>query len=145
MYDTILLPTDGSDGSDAVVDHALHLAELHDATLHVLHVVDTGSIPLDRHSRAAVEAMESQGEAAVEAVLERARSAGVHAVDAVRDGTPHREILDYVEAEAVDLVVMGTHGRRRARRALLGSVAERVVRLSPAPVLTVRTLPVPAR
>ena len=53
-------------------------------------------------------------------------------------GTPYREILKKTQLEKVDLIVMGTHGRTGVEHLLLGSVAERVVRLSPCPVLTVR-------
>lgn len=58
------------------------------------------------------------------------------------DGVPSEEILDYADANGVDLIVMGTHGRTGLPRLLLGSTTERVVRLFDAPVLTVRTLPV---
>jgi nucleotide-binding universal stress UspA family protein len=141
MYDTILVPTDGSDGTARVAEHAIHLARQEEATLHVLHVVDTSVVPLDGHSRAIYEELEAQGRGSVATICDRANEASVHAVDAVREGEPYREILGYAEKNDVDLVVLGTHGRSGVRRALLGSVAERVVRLSPVPVLTVRTTP----
>jgi nucleotide-binding universal stress UspA family protein len=72
-------------------------------------------------------------------VIEQAESAGVETIEGVvSSGTPHRAILDYVDEEDVDLVVMGTHGRTGLDRYLLGSVTEKVVRLSDAPVITVR-------
>jgi len=62
--------------------------------------------------------------------------------DAVfRQGTPFDVILDVAKSEGCDLIVIGTHGRRGVARVLLGSVAERVVRLSPVPVLTVHPAP----
>ncbi|WP_310731931.1 universal stress protein [Natronoarchaeum philippinense] len=61
----------------------------------------------------------------------------VELVTELREGTPDEEIVEYVDDEAVDLVVMGTHGREGIRRRLVGSVAERVVREAPVPVTTV--------
>ena len=138
MHETILLPTDGSDVTEPAVAHAIQLAQSEGATLHVLHVVDTSVLPLDRHSRSAYDGMEAAGRDSVEAIRDRAQDVGIHSVSAVRMGTPHREILDYADENEVDIVVMGTHGRTGLQRSLLGSVTERVVRLSDVPVLTVR-------
>ena len=143
VYDRILFPTDGSDGTARAAEHAVRLARETEATLHVLHVVDTTAFPLDAHSLAFVDAAESAGRSSVAAVCKRAETAGVHAVDVVREGTPHREILDYADEADVDLTVLGTHGRTGLSRGVLGSVTERVVRRSDVPVLTVRTLPGP--
>jgi nucleotide-binding universal stress UspA family protein len=141
VYENILLPTDGSDGTGRVVEHAIHVARLDGATLHVLHVVDTSVVALDAHSRSVYDGMEAAGRNSVEEIRDRALEVGIHSVSAVRRGTPHREILDYAAENAVDLVVMGTHGRTGLQHTLLGSVTERVVRLSEVPVLTVRTRP----
>lgn len=141
MYENILLPTDGSDGTGQVVEHAVHLARMDGATLHVLHVVDTSVVPLDTHSRSVYDEMEAAGRSSVEEIRDRALEAGIHTVSAIRQGTPYREILDYAGENEVDLIVMGTHGRTGLQRTLLGSVTERVVRLSDNPVLTVRTVP----
>lgn len=141
MYDNILLPTDGSDGTDRIVAHAMHIARENDATLHVLHVVDTSVLPLDSHSQTFYDQLEAAGRSSVFEIRDRAIDAGVHAVESLRRGTPYRTILDYAQENDIDLIVLGTHGRGGARRALLGSVAEHVVRLSEAPVLTVRTSP----
>jgi nucleotide-binding universal stress UspA family protein len=138
MYDRILVPTDGSEGTEGAVDHAIDLATTYDAALHALYVVDT-NVHVDGSAAGTFDAIESAGRRAVDEVLERAEAAGVETVEgAVVEGTPHRAILDYADEHAVDLVVMGTHGRTGLDRYLLGSVAEKVVRLSDAPVLTVR-------
>jgi len=68
----------------------------------------------------------------------KARQRGLKARTVVRTGTPHQEIVALATDERADLVVIGTHGRSGLNRALLGSVADRVVRLAPCPVLTVR-------
>lgn len=139
MYDVILLPTDGSEGTQRAVDHAIQLASEHDAALRVLHVVNLGAIPPEVGADRIAEALEAGGETAIADVIDRAEAAGVTDVSGVVEhGSPHREILDYAEANDVSLIVMGTHGRTGLDRYLLGSVAERVVRLSETPVLTVR-------
>ncbi len=68
----------------------------------------------------------------------KARTAGVPARSALRSGVPFKEIVAAATDERADLIVMGTHGRGGINRALLGSVADRVIRLAPCPVLTVR-------
>ncbi|PSP75476.1 universal stress protein [Halobacteriales archaeon QS_1_68_20] len=120
MYEVILFPTDGSDGATAALDHAIDQASKYGATLDVLHVGDP----------------ESDGDA-VEAAAERARDAGLQVNTAVVQGTPHEVIADYVTDRGVDVVVMGSHGRRGLDRYLLGSVTERVLRTVDVPVLVV--------
>ena len=139
MYDDVLLPvaTDQTAGvDDPALEHALDLAERDDATLHALTVVDPTVIePLAVDTEGVREAMEQRAEETVEAVVDRARERGVDAEARVGHGPPAATITDY--AENVDVVVMATHGREGLKHALLGSVTERVVRTSPAPVLTV--------
>ncbi|PSP99479.1 universal stress protein [Halobacteriales archaeon QS_5_70_17] len=147
MYRTILVPTDGSDGAAAALEHALDLAERYGATVHALNVVGDADLlafrdedaVADVDARAVREGLEERGDRLVAEACERAEVRGVDCVTAVRSGGPaHRGIVDYAESEGVDLVVMGTHGRRGFDRLLMGSVAEKVVRLSPVPVMTVR-------
>ena len=138
MYEHILVPTDGSDGTDAAVDHAIDLAETYDAALHTIYVVDA-NVGADAGVANVYANLEQAGERAVQDVVDRAEAAGVETVEgAVAEGVPHRAILDYAEQRDVDLIVMGTHGRTGLDRYLLGSVAEKVVRLSDVPVMTVR-------
>jgi nucleotide-binding universal stress UspA family protein len=141
MYDHLLLPTDGSDGTSTIAEHAGSLAQQYDATVHVLSVVDT-------RNRFEGPTMGLGTEAWEDAERERAERAVDDAVAALPDdvaverhveaGLPHAAILDSVDAADVDLIVMGTHGRTGLDHYLIGSIAERVVRQSPAPVLTVR-------
>lgn len=137
MYDDILIPTDGSDGALQAFEHALELAETYDSTVHLLYVVE----PLhsaDIGTEQVLDAMRAEGERSLEELAERADSNGVEAVTVVRVGSPHREILEYADEEGMDLIVMGTHGRTGLNRYLLGSVTEKVVRISETPVLTIR-------
>jgi nucleotide-binding universal stress UspA family protein len=139
MYDTILVPTDGSSAVVEAVERAVDLAERYDATVHALYVVDSSAYgTLDTGTSVVIDALEDEGETAVTYVADQAEAAGVPAETAVLSGTPHRTIMNYVDDHDVDLVVMGTHGRRGFDRFLLGSVTEKVVRTAPVPVMTVR-------
>ncbi len=140
MYDRILVPTDGSDGFDRVAGEAIGLAALADATVHALYVIDPRAVDYEP-SPEARETVESElratGEEATAAVADLAANRGVDVERVVRVGIPHREILDYADEVAADLIAMGTQGRTGLDRLLLGSVAERVVRMSDRPVVTV--------
>jgi len=139
MYDTILVPTDGSEPADAAVEHAIDLAGSSGATLHVLSVVDSSAYTsLDVSSESVLDSLETRAREATETVAEMATDAGVDTVTEVSVGSPHAQITDYAETTDVDLIVMGTHGRTGLDRVLLGSVTERVVRAASCPVLTVR-------
>jgi nucleotide-binding universal stress UspA family protein len=139
MYDRILVPTDGSDAADRAFERALDLAATYDADLYLLSVVDVSSLAGEFDAITVVEQLERSGRKTVQRLRKRAEETGVENVKTkVVEGTPHRAILDYVDAEEIDLVVMGTHGRTGLDRYLLGSVTERVVRTADVPVLTVR-------
>lgn len=138
MYERILLPTDGSVSTDKAVDQALALAEISDASLHVLSVVDQTTMPPDIRSEILGDELEAECRDAVTDVERTATEAGIDVETSVQRGTPYEVILDYVDEHDIDCVVMGTHGRRGLDRYLLGSVTEKVIRLSNVPVLTVR-------
>jgi nucleotide-binding universal stress UspA family protein len=138
MYDRVLLPTDGSAGMERVIDHAAGLADVHDATLHAMYVVDTASLtdlPMESSWEGVTTALEREGETALEAVERRVSNVDVRT--SIVEGSPSRDIVAFADEEDCDLVVMGTHGRAGVERWIIGSVAERVVRESTVPVLTV--------
>lgn len=138
MYEEILVPTDGSSPSLGALDEAAELAASQDATIHVVYVLDATMLG-DVGDVTVLESLEETAENAVERAVARAEEAGVAAVEGtVERGTPHRTILQYIDDHDIDLVVMGTHGRTGLNRLLLGSVTEKLVRLSPVPVLTIR-------
>ncbi len=145
MYDRVLLPTDGSEGVDRAIDHAIDAADRYDATLHVLYVVDSDVVnaysgdEFVDGSEGAEETLERRGREALDAVASRAADAGVETVTELVYGVPHEEILSYVEEEDVDLTVMGSKTRSGDYRRMLGSVTERVSRQSTAPVSIVKT------
>lgn len=142
MYRTILVPTDGSAPARTALDRAIELARTYDATLHVVSVVDIGDAGALALERAPVNdvqrSLRGRAERVVDDAVELAEEAGVRAESTVVIGVPHVEILDAAEEVGADVVVMGTHGRTGLKRALIGSVTERVVRRCDAPVLTVR-------
>ncbi|WP_435066389.1 universal stress protein [Halobaculum sp. EA56] len=139
MYDRILVPTDGSPAADAAVEHAVTLADRFDATLHALYVVDsTAYSALEAGTDVVADALEEEGREAVSRIAQAADDEELPVIEAVVSGTAYRSILEYADEEGIDMIVMGTHGRRGLDRYLLGSVTERVVRSADQPVLTVR-------
>lgn len=139
MYDDILVPTDGSPAADAAIEHAIDIASQYDSTVHALYVVDGAAYStLEAGSEIVIEALEAEGTEATERVASAAAEAGLESMTTVTTGTAYRTITEYIDEHGIDLVVMGTHGRRGLDRYLLGSVTERVVRTSDVPVLTVR-------
>ncbi|MFB6119506.1 MAG: universal stress protein [Halobacteriaceae archaeon] len=137
MYESILFPTDGSEGAAGAFDHAIDLAATFDASLSVLFVADTSRESVTMVEGEVVDALEAEGEEAIADLVDRAQGRGVEAAGEVVQGPPYRTILDYAETRDVDVIVMPTHGREGLDRYLLGSVTERVVRTSSVPVLTV--------
>jgi nucleotide-binding universal stress UspA family protein len=145
MYDNILLATDGEVGSENAATHAIRLAALHDAMLHVLFVVDSdvysaysGDEYVDERE-GPEHGLEEVGEDALAAVRERAADHGVEVLEELRHGRPHEEIVGYADEEGVDLIVLGTRRHPEEYRSLLGSVTDRVVRLAGQAVTVVKT------
>ena len=143
----ILVPTDFSDPADAALEYARALAEEFRSRLHIFHVVpepyvypwgtEISTLPL-ADLLAQSEAL-SNTRLAELIPKDQAPEGGLTTSTAI--GTPVDRILDYIKDSGIDLVVMGTHGRGPVGHLLLGSVAERVVRRSPVPVLTVKGHP----
>jgi nucleotide-binding universal stress UspA family protein len=145
MYKRILVPIDGSETSVGALDAALQLAHEHDAELKPLYVVDA---PPLMYSEAAFdpslvrEAFVKEGAHVIADATEKMQREGVKGsprvleVDPIGDDIAQRITRAAKEFDA-DLVVMGTHGRRGWRRLVLGSVAERFLRISTRPVLLV--------
>ncbi|WP_144901482.1 universal stress protein [Halobellus captivus] len=141
MYDDVLVPTDGSDGTVQALEHALDIASTRDATIHALSVVDRRLYLAagEEQKETLKETMKGDAQSAVERVADQAAEGGVDYTTAVRDGVPYRAILEYADENDVDLIVMGTHGRSgRDKLANLGSVTERVVENTQKPILVVR-------
>jgi nucleotide-binding universal stress UspA family protein len=136
----ILVATDFHESSQRAIDVATRLALAAGGELTVEHTVEMPSYSYLGMGYATVdilgpleEAAQKRLDAAVRALSEN----GVHAKGVLRRGVVWEHILDEANEANADLIVMGTHGRKGVVRALLGSVAEKVVRMSPIPVLTV--------
>ena len=143
MFTKILLPTDFSACSTEAAGVARSLAERFGSRVAVLHVLDEpatldpmfrGDIPLEMlRSR-----MESYARENMDAFLGRCFS-GFESFDTIlASGIPYREIIGKAREVAADLIVIGTHGRTGVEHVIFGSTAEKVVRMSPCPVLSVR-------
>ena len=141
---TILAPTDFSHHAEAALKYAFGLAEAFGATVHLLHVlgepIPLGPDPMIPPVFGADFYRESEA-ASIEALKRVARHdwgtpAGVETF--ARWGTPVDAVLEHARSHAADLIVVATHGRTGLGHVLLGSVAERIVREAPCPVLTVR-------
>ena len=141
MYDNILFPYDGSEGAAEVLHHASEIAHWADATLNVVYVADTTRDSVTVVEGHTVDALEQRGEDVVEEAAQTLDTLGVSYDTDVVQGNPAPTIVDYAQRFDQDLVVMPTHGRGGVSRYLLGSVSEKVVRLSSVPVLTVRMQP----
>jgi nucleotide-binding universal stress UspA family protein len=139
MFDTIVIATDGSESVERAVRVALDLADRFDSEVHALYVVDAGEIE-SSPERLRDEMRDALSERADEALGEVREATEDRVTTAVREGRPATEIGDYAREHDADVVAMGTRGRHGENRFLIGSVAERVVRTCPVPVLTVRQL-----
>jgi universal stress protein A len=143
----ILVPTDLGPTSDAAVDYAIRIARRFSGTLHFLHVVDDplaaaapwGSEAYIAGIPALRDALVDEAAVKLAAVLKQAERRGVPARSEIRLGGVAEVIRDFAKAEGCDLIVMGTHGRTGIAHLLRGSVAEKTVRQSACPVLTVPT------
>jgi nucleotide-binding universal stress UspA family protein len=140
MYDSVLLPTDGSDGAAEALEHAIGVATAFDADLHIISIIDRRVVlAADTDEKEAVRSeLSDDATEAVEGLANRAAEAGIEATTATTEGVPHREILAYAADNDLDLLVLGTHGRTgREKRLHLGSTTERVVKESERPVTVV--------
>ncbi len=141
---SILAPTDFSAHSEQAVRYACRLAERLDSELHLLHVlseiVPAGPDPLLMPVMPAQFYKESEDRAqeTLDRSLDPSWEKPAKVVRAVRWGSPVESIVSYAVDHRIDLVIISTHGRTGLSHVLLGSVAERIVREAPCPVLTIR-------
>ena len=144
MFDTIVVATDGSDSVQRAVSVAVDVAARFDAEVHAVYVVDAGEVESspDTVRDDLRDALDDEGRDALDRVSGAAhdRDDDLDVTIEVREGRSASEIDAYARSVDADLVAMGTRGRHGENRFLIGSVAERVVRTCPVPVLTVRQL-----
>jgi nucleotide-binding universal stress UspA family protein len=138
----ILVPIDFSAYADRALDFAMALASKLPARLTLLHVIHI--IPLGLAEGGAplpytyIETLEAEVQQSLETYSKRVQEVGLDCDTMVMHGIPFQSIIDVARDKQVDLIIMGTHGRTGLKHILLGSVAEKVVRLAPCPVLITR-------
>lgn len=143
VFYRIVVPTDFSRCAEEAWALAQRLADAFGSELVLVHVLveaplfQEGPFTMDK-ARRVYEAARKWAEESLEQWAGTARGKGLNVRWVLRTGVPYRETVALATDERADLVLMGTHGRGGIDRALLGSVADRVVRLAPCPVLTVR-------
>ncbi len=156
VFNRILVPVDFSAHSDLALRYATTLADRLGATVEVLHVVEDPFVSGAWRAEAVVPNVPElladlvrAARAKLDDVATAAASKGLRltttVLTTVATGEPADSICNYARTEKFDLIVMGTHGRRGVSHALMGSVAERVIRKAPCPVLTVREMTPDAR
>lgn len=149
LIKSILFPTDFSEPALEAVPYACDLASAFHAELHVLHVIHDLSTEVPdfgmglafpgflEHLPERMQKLEEEAIRHLADVLPE-RWKDTRVILATKQGPPFQRIIEYAKEHRTDLIVMGTHGRGMLKHTLLGSVAERVVRKAPCPVLTVR-------
>ncbi|RBI59837.1 universal stress protein [halophilic archaeon] len=140
MYDEILIPTDGSKSVQQAISHGINLANLTGATIHGLYVLDKSTFVRLPEAQIFMmeEALEKEGEQALEDIESQAAQNEIDAITSIKEGIPYEVILEYADDNDIDLIVMGTHGRSGLDRVLLGSVTAKVIRQAEIPVLLKR-------
>jgi nucleotide-binding universal stress UspA family protein len=137
-----LVPVDFSENANQAVECAITLASKLEARVTLLHVIQP--LPLGSGDMGMtvpytyIQELEAYITSRMQAYLERVTAAGLEGEIAVVHGVPFQEILETAKVQQVDLIIMGTQGRTGLQHVLMGSVAEKVVRLAPCPVLVVR-------
>lgn len=142
--ETILHPTDFSNPSEHALSYAIAFAREFKAKLYVLHVIEevAGAMYFDMLQAPPMVAImadiEAQASRLLDGLLDNADLEGLEVECLIRKGVPFLEIIRCAEEVNASVIVCGTHGRTGLKHALFGSVAEKVVRKAPCPVLSVR-------
>jgi len=138
MFKNILLCTDGSDNSKCAERNAFKLARESGGTVHILSVADTTD-EFEALAPGLTEKMIAHAREVAEEAVTRAAEEGVKAEAVVRDGEPHERILEVAKESGVDVIVLGTHGRKGFMNVVMGSVTRQVIAQSPVPVLVIHS------
>ena len=147
MYKRIVVPVDGSETAQKALTTALQMARESNGCVHLVHVVEgltpMAADPYGAYSGEVVEVMRQSGRKILDDALALARAEGVQANTQLFDNFGERlaeVVADSATRFNADLMVVGTHGRRGLGRVLMGSGAEQIIRLSPVPVLVLRSI-----
>lgn len=142
VYRRLLVPIDGSALSALAAKKAVELAKLLDSEIRFLHVIDSRTVQALELTGVDMitvdERVTNIANAYLNEVVRHAEDSKIKAHREIRRGLPAEEILESIKEHGIDLVVMGSKGLTGARRAMMGSTTEDVLRLSPTPVLVVK-------
>lgn len=138
MYNLLLVPIDGSENSMRAAKHAIDLAAKFNSKLIALHVVDMRVVKAYEGSSQVLAQLKRLGEQYLKDVTEMAGEANVKIGTILRNGLPSEIIVEEAERRGVDLIVMGTRGLTGAKRVILGSTAEQVIRWAECSVLVIK-------
>lgn len=135
----VLVPTDGSRGADLALAEGIAVARAPGATLHLLHVVETSGLGPDARSVLKEGELAERADEIIAEATEKIDDTSLDTITSVIEhGDPSKVICDYIDANEVDLAVMGTHGQTDFSRYVMGGVSAKIVRKSPVPVTWVR-------
>jgi nucleotide-binding universal stress UspA family protein len=139
----ILFPTDFSDHAQYAWPYALQFAEKFEAEIHALHVVAPPPRLAESYStnfdpETLTQALVGEATTSLDRLVQTGKDHRIAVRTDVRIGVDFHEIIDYARTHTIDLIIMATHGRTGLAHALIGSVAERVVRKASCPVLTIK-------
>src|SRR5215510_4235411 len=139
-----MVPTDFSEGACHALRYGVSFAREYEAELLLLHVVESVAAPYASDlfpvpMAEVFQELSAYARGELEKLAEDAKGKGVDAKALVVQGKPSLEIMRVAREQAIDMIVLGTHGKGLLDQALFGSTTERVVRKAPCPVLTVRT------
>jgi nucleotide-binding universal stress UspA family protein len=140
MYEKVLVPIDGSETAEKAVAHAVGIAKCMKAQVLGLYVIDISvfsGIPTEAFWENIKELLDEEGGRALKVLADMAEKEGVPWETEIAEGVPAEDIIRIAEDKEIDLIVMGTAGRTGLDRFLLGSVAEKVIRTAPCPVMVV--------
>src|SRR3989338_7905930 len=139
-FGKILFPTDFSESAENASRYALSLAKKYGSKVYVIHVIEpfTYTTEFGLDFSAQLKEMEASARRLLDDVAASIKKTNLDVESALITGEPFVEIIKYARKEQVDLIVMATHGRSGIEHMLMGSVAEKVVRKSPCPVLTIK-------
>jgi nucleotide-binding universal stress UspA family protein len=138
-HDRILIATDDSEPAKKAIGEAITLADAFDATLYAVYVLESAEPRPGVGDHATKSDEDTKADQALQRVVSQAeeRNLDGEVVSAVVRGQPASAILQHATDQDIDLIVVGTHGREGIDRLVVGSVAERVIRDSPVPVVTI--------
>jgi nucleotide-binding universal stress UspA family protein len=151
-FKKIMIATDGSDCSVLAANRGIELARLSGGTVYAVHVVPTAYLfPMDGDYFSSMGvnpywepmyetmygALNKQGQQTVDSVKGLGEAKGIKVEPILLEGHPAEELIRYAEEQGMDIVIMGTHGKKGLDRLILGSVAENLVRHSKVPIMVV--------